>query len=577
MNVVPIGKCTQTTNNTPAVASPTPGFLPSPNPCPTGGGVQMAYVTYLEDNQKYCQITTIAQLQAVSPATGSGTGQFVGYKLMNDLDMTALNGTAAIANTPTYTQTTASGSTPASSTVSFTIASGGSGYTPNNATAGANAIVTCTAGTDTQASRVVPVIVSSGSVVINTVSGSNGAYSTTFNNCTAASVLIPRNSTFTPIVNFAGIFDGNGFKIKNLSINRNIQYAGLFGQTASTGSMTIKNLGMVGGSISSSDAFFCYLGGIIGYAQGSSTTITNSYNTGTISSSSTSGGIIGYAPSTTTITNSYNTGSISTTSSSTITYSGGLIGSLSSATSIATITNSYNTGTISSVSTGFAYAGGVAGCTSSNARATITGSYNTGMINSSSTTTAISGGLSCGSGTEFIMTNSYNSGVVSSRSAVPAAAFSGGLVGWVFTTPTITNSYFSNTGQSRNGSVQTSLGVGNYTTSASGTPACTSQDNRGCGVSQSIINGANLGTLAGRAAIVNANTNTVYNYGISKPFHNTTAIATSNEVSGTPSTKDPALFITTTNPIPTPGTVGGSSNPSMTFSTTQYVRGVPTP
>ena len=115
---------------------------------------------------------------------------------------------------------------------------------------------------------------------------------------------------------FGGIFDGDGHKIK-VNISATGLYAGVFGYISGA---TIKNL-----SIAGSVNGICYAGGVCGYAE--SSTIVNCYNVGYISATrlnpSYSGGICGMATSTTTtISNCYNTGNIS--SSYTGSCSGGI-------------------------------------------------------------------------------------------------------------------------------------------------------------------------------------------------------------------------------------------------------------
>lgn len=111
---------------------------------------------------------------------------------------------------------------------------------------------------------------------------------------------------------------------------------------------------------------YSYSGGIVGHIY--NTSITNCYNTGTVSSSSyesnsCSGGIVGSGwanwANNITITNCYNTGAVSSSSddlspSTTYpTYSGGIAGTV-----LGNITNCYNTGTISSM---YLSGGGIVG------------------------------------------------------------------------------------------------------------------------------------------------------------------------------------------------------------------------
>jgi len=149
---------------------------------------------------------------------------------------------------------------------------------------------------------------------------------------------------------FRGSFDGLGHTISDLTINRPANnFVGLFGGT-DVGSV-IKNIGLVGGSVSGAD----YVGGLVGYNTG---TTTNSYATGSVSGTSYVGGLVGWK-SAGTIQNSYATGSVSGTD-----YVGGLVGYNSGTT-----TNSYATGSVS----GTSYVGGLVGW--NNSAGTTTNSY----------------------------------------------------------------------------------------------------------------------------------------------------------------------------------------------------------
>ncbi|MGJ0455719.1 YDG domain-containing protein [Aliarcobacter cryaerophilus] len=135
---------------------------------------------------------------------------------------------------------------------------------------------------------------------------------------------------FNPIGNtankFNGTFDGLGFTISNLYINRSSQFeVGLFGYTYNA---TIKNIGLKDLDIRG-DAF---VGGLVGFNIG---TISNSYTSGTVSGTSFVGGLVGY--NNREISNSYASGSVTGAS-----YIGGLVGY----NYFGTISNSYATGTV---------------------------------------------------------------------------------------------------------------------------------------------------------------------------------------------------------------------------------------
>ena len=178
---------------------------------------------------------------------------------------------------------------------------------------------------------------------------------------------------------FTGRFEGNGFTISNLTINRGrTNGVGLFGYTGS--GAEIANVGLLNADITGTSSS---VGGLVG---GNSGTITNSYAAGSISGDSSVGGLVGVNQST--VTNSYVTGHISGDKD---------VGSLAGGNS-GTITNSYATGSVRGT---FFSIGGLVGGNSG----TITNSYATGFVRGSSFSSSDIGGLAGGnSGT---ITNSY--------------------------------------------------------------------------------------------------------------------------------------------------------------------------
>ena len=303
----------------------------------------------------------------------------------------------------------------------------------------------------------------------------------------------PRKDTsWVPVGNnanrFTGTFEGNGNTIANLWVNVSSSsgsaYAGLFGATG--GTVEIRNVGVISGGVFSSSSSGSYSGGLVGRSF-SSLTITNSYFSGSggVSSSSSSsssgsfsysGGLVGRSSSLT-ITNSYFSGSggVSSSSSSSSgsfssgSYSGGLVGS-SDATF--TITNSYFSGeggvsssssSSSSSSTSDSYSGGLVGRSSS---LTITNSYfsGSGGVSSSSSSSgsgsfsfSFSGGLVGRFSSSVLLTirNSYFSGSGGVSSSSSSDSYSGGLVGFSSNTPVIMNSYWNaDAPQSTDGSPQ---------------------------------------------------------------------------------------------------------------------------
>ncbi len=224
---------------------------------------------------------------------------------------------------------------------------------------------------------------------------------------------------------FTGVFDGNGFSVKNLKLGIESRdgdiYAGLFGYNQGA----IYDFGMVGGDISatsSKSSYRAYAGGIAGYNEG---VIKNCYNTGSVSASSYAGGIAGHNEGV--ITDCHNTGNVSASS-----YAGGITGR-----NYGTITNCYNTGNVSA----FGYAGGIAAYNRD--YGTITNCYNTGGVSATATkitsayNNAYAGGIA-GLNSGGTIANCYNTGGVS------ASRYAGGIAGCNSNNGTVTNCY--NTG-----------------------------------------------------------------------------------------------------------------------------------
>lgn len=151
---------------------------------------------------------------------------------------------------------------------------------------------------------------------------------------------------------FQGCYDGCGFEIKNLQINSDAQYVGLFGYIYNA---TIKNVTISSGSVTSSDSH-ADAGGIVGYAScslNSMSYIINCKNSADVTAKvawGCAGGISGGSYQT--IIACVNTGNITGASS----YVGGIAARTFSEGGIYA---SYNTGTINSGN----YAGGIVGST----------------------------------------------------------------------------------------------------------------------------------------------------------------------------------------------------------------------
>ena len=214
---------------------------------------------------------------------------------------------------------------------------------------------------------------------------------------------------WTPIATsaspYTGIFEGQNHTISGLYFNQENSYdIGLFGRNNGK----IANAGIL-------DSYFygtSKVGGVCG--NNYTGTITNCYNTGSVSGLGTLGGVSGYNY-TGRITNCYNTGNVSGSS--------GFVGGVSGDNSKGTIINSYNAGSVS----GLEYVGGVSG---DNDTGSITDCYNIGSVSGSEGNV---GGVN-GNNNGGTITNSYNAGSVSG-----IERYVGGVNGW--NTGTITNCY----------------------------------------------------------------------------------------------------------------------------------------
>ena len=260
-------------------------------------------------------------------------------------------------------------------------------------------------------------------------------------NCTSSCVSggwIPIGTDSTP---FTATFDGKGFEILNLYINRSQDYIGLFGYASGTSTL-IKSIGVVNayvkgkngvgglvgyqysGSITNSYVSSSvmnggeYTGGLVGLLgnqDSSSTSVTNSYASGSVNGNSYIGGLVGYQHSGSIITHSYASGSVSGSDRT-----GGLVGYQNG-----NITNNYASGSVSGANN----TGGLVGY--QNVGTSVTNSYASGSVSGSSNTGGLVGYKNVGTS----VTNSYASGSVSGSNGT------GGLVGWQVS-GSITNGYF---------------------------------------------------------------------------------------------------------------------------------------
>jgi hypothetical protein len=195
---------------------------------------------------------------------------------------------------------------------------------------------------------------------------------------------------------FTGSFDGRGFTITGLYINRpTTNNVGLFGAIGTTGEL--KNIGLITANITGNDNVGRLVGENIGC------TVNNSSATGNLKGKNAVGGLIGWNCYGT-VSNSYAIGNVSGSD-----FVGGLVGWNCNGS---LVTNSYATGSVSGTSA-------VGGLVGENYNGLVTNSYATGTVNGNLDIGGLVGWNYNGSS----VTNSYATGAVSGTSDV------GGLVG----------------------------------------------------------------------------------------------------------------------------------------------------
>ena len=268
--------------------------------------------------------------------------------------VTATGSTAGLAINPN----TANGSEAASGTGTFILGAGAAINLPNVSPSSTTALVI--GGTPY---TVLNSLGAEGSTTGTDLQGMNGNLSghyalgssidaTATSGWNTGAGFMPVGNNATP---FNGTLDGLGHAISNLTINRPAtDDAGLIGTTGSAG--TVKNLGLLDGSVTGLD----YVGGLVGYNQG---IVSNSYTTGTVSGGNLgAGGLAGYNGGT--VSNSYATGAVSGANRV-----GGLVGT----NNAGTVDSSYAIGTVSGTSE-------VGGLVGNNDLGTISNSYAAGAV-----------------------------------------------------------------------------------------------------------------------------------------------------------------------------------------------------
>ena len=271
---------------------------------------------------------------------------------------------------------------------------------------------------------------------------------------------------FMPIgdstTNFTGAFDGLGHTITALTVNRPVtNYIGLFGY-CECGNFSQYRDGRWRHNRRSS------VGGLVGWSN-SGGTVSNSYNTGTVTGYKYGdgvGGLVGYNNGGAPISYSYATGAVT---------GGGDVGGLVGYNNSGSITKSYSTGNVSGTGN---FVGGLVGNTIGTS---ISYSYATGSVTAGNGSN-YAGGLAGNS--QGSISYSYATGNVTMGGTF-ASTYAGGLAG--ASNQNITYSYAT-------GNV---TGVGAGSTRIGGLVGDTYQGIYDCYSSGSVTGGANVGGLVG--------------------------------------------------------------------------------
>ena len=160
---------------------------------------------------------------------------------------------------------------------------------------------------------------------------------------------------WTPLQKLYGTLDGQGHVIRNLYINSTNNNLGLIGFLQ--GGASVTGLGITGSVTCTNNTRFAQAGGIVGNMQNNAS-ITRCYSAVHVTSNKYAGGIAGFTATGAVITDCYATGTIRSSSANEC-YLGGICGSGFSNTAGATLTNCYSVGKIVGTNGNASYVGGL--------------------------------------------------------------------------------------------------------------------------------------------------------------------------------------------------------------------------
>jgi hypothetical protein len=272
---------------------------------------------------------------------------------------------------------------------------------------------------------------------------------------------------------FAGSFDGQGYEVRDLFINRADESdVGLFGDV---GSGVIKNIGVVNVTVTG-DSF---VGGLVGASTG---TVSNSYSAGSVAGGEYVGGLLGY--STGTVSDSYSVASV--TGSESV---GGLMGA-----STGTVSNSHSSANVTGTGQQESLClGGLVGINTGN----VSSSYSSGNVTGTGRQQSLSIGGLVGLNTGAV-SNSRSSASVTGTGE-QQSLYVGGLVG--VNTGTVRNSYcignVIGTGQQKLLCVGGLVGVNMAGSNYNGTVSSSYSSGNVTGEQQSLYVGGLVGASTG--------------------------------------------------------------------------------
>ena len=160
---------------------------------------------------------------------------------------------------------------------------------------------------------------------------------------------------WTPLQKLYGTLDGQGHVIRNLYVNSTSNTLGLISYLQ--GGASVTRLGITGSVTCTNNTRIAQAGGIVGYMYAKAS-ITQCWSAVNVTSNKHAGGIAGYTATGAVITDCYATGTIRSSSANEC-YLGGICGSGFSNTAGATLTNCYSVGKVVGTGGNASYVGGL--------------------------------------------------------------------------------------------------------------------------------------------------------------------------------------------------------------------------